>query len=164
VAVAVTLEEWATRWRLPPQALAELSTIGAGEDESPEPVKEGSEALTQSLVRLEAAEAGWHLWRNNVGALKDERGRVVRYGLANDSSKLNAVLKSADLVGWRPRLIKVDDVGKILAQFASRECKAPGWTYTGTEREVAQLRWHSLVMANGGDSAIVHAKGSIGAK
>lgn len=156
----MTLEEWAARWRLPPQALAELSTVGAGVP-APDSPSTGSEALTQSLVRLEAAEAGWHLWRNNVGALKDERGRVVRYGLANDSANLNKVIKSADLVGWRPRLIKVDDVGKILAQFASRECKAPGWTYTGTEREIAQMRWHSLVLANGGDSAIVHAKGSI---
>jgi hypothetical protein len=159
----VTIDEWATRWRLPPQALAELAQVGGGNIPSPPDALGKSEGYTQSLVRLEAAEAGWHLWRNNVGALKDEAGRVVRYGLANDSASLNKAIKSADLVGWRPRLIKVDDVGKILAQFASRECKAPGWAYTGTEREIAQLRWHSLVLANGGDSAIVHTKGSIGA-
>jgi len=172
----VTLDEWAERWGIPDEAIVELARVGAPEvvEGAPFPAQ-GSEANLQSRVRLEAAAAGWHLWRNNVGAgsIVDPRDlcprcahlsrRLVRWGLANDSANLNKALKSADLIGWRPRLIKVDDVGKILAQFVSRECKRPDWRYTGTAEEKAQLRWHSLVTASGGDSAIVNATGSTNA-
>lgn len=158
----MTLDEWAARWGMPPQAIQELAALGAEQRVEDLRIKDdSSEGRVQSVIREEAAGAGWYLWRNNVGALKDIAGRIVRYGLANDSEKLNAVLKSADLVGWKPRLIKVDDVGKILAQFVSRECKRADWRYTGTPEEVAQVAWHTLVIRSGGDSAIVNAKGSI---
>ena len=109
----------------------------------------GSEAAVQNAVRLEAAEKGVRLFRNNVGALLDNRGVPVRYGLANDSAALNSKLKSADLIGWRP--VEVSP-GKIIAQFVSRECKFPGWQYKATDREVAQLAWAKLVNASGGDA------------
>lgn len=119
-----------------------------------------SEARVQSEVRLEAARHGVHLWRNNVGVLTDANGRPVRYGLANDSAQLNAVLKSSDLVGWRPHLVTPDDVGRTLAVFCARECKAEGWTFRGTDREIAQQRWLDMINHNGGDAAFCSGLGS----
>lgn len=119
-----------------------------------------SEARVQSEVRLEAACHGVHLWRNNVGVLTDANGRPVRYGLANDSAQLNAVLKSSDLIGWRPVVVTPDMVGQTLAVFVARECKAEGWAFRGTDREIAQQRWLDLINHNGGDAAFVSGLGS----
>lgn len=112
-----------------------------------------SEAAVQALVRLEAARKGVRLWRNNVGVLLDERGVPVRYGLANDSKRLNAVCKSGDLIGWRPLLVTPQHLGSTIAQFVSRECKHAGWKWTGNDHELAQQRWIDFVMADGGDAA-----------
>lgn len=120
-----------------------------------------SEAYAQSLVRQEAADKGLHLWRNNVGVLKDERGRPVRFGLANESKQINEVLKSSDLIGWRPVLITPDMVGRTIAQFVSRECKPPGWKYTGNAHEAAQLAWLHLVSQGGGDAAFATGPGTL---
>jgi hypothetical protein len=109
-----------------------------------------SEAYAQSQVRLEAPRRSFRLHRNNVGVLKDESGRPVRFGLANDSRQLNEVLKSSDLIGWRPVLITPEHVGRTIAQFVSIECKAPGWIYRGTDREKAQKQWLDLVNQDGG--------------
>jgi hypothetical protein len=156
----MTLNDWAQRWGLPAQALTELACIPAFVPvEFDRPLT--SESATQACVRLEAARNGVHLWRNNNGAGKLENGQFLRWGLANDSPQLNKVLKSADLIGWRKRVITLDDVGKPIAQFVSRECKRPGWKYTGTPDEQAQVRWHSMILAAGGDSAIVNSEGSI---
>ena len=38
--------------------------------------------------RLAASEAGAIVWRNNVGATKNEYGRLIRYGLCPGSSDL----------------------------------------------------------------------------
>jgi len=110
-----------------------------------------SEAYAQSLVRLAAArEPGVWLGRNNVGVLRDEHGRPVRFGLANDSAALNARIKSADLIGWRTVTVTPDMLGTRVAIFASLEVKRLGWRYTGTEREVAQAAWRDMVRAAGG--------------
>lgn len=119
-----------------------------------------SESSVLAQVRLEAAQAGWHLWRNNVGVLVDRTGRPVRYGLANDGKALNQRLKSADLIGWKPYVVTAADVGRTLAVFVSREVKDPDG-YTDKDRLAAQMRWHALVIAAGGDSAIVTGVGSI---
>lgn len=155
----MTLTDWAARWGIPPQAMAELATMHVGEVTSPSrPIE--SESALQSLVRLEAARKGVHLWRNNVGVLLDKTGRPVRYGLANESKEVNEVIKSADLIGIEKVLIKPDHVGKIIGRLVSRECKPPGWRYTGTPREVAQLRWATLINSHGGNAAIVSSEGS----
>lgn len=120
-----------------------------------------SEAYAQSQVRLEAPAKGVTLWRNNVGVLTDINGRPVRFGLANDSKQLNEVLKSSDLIGWRPVLITPAHVGTTIAQFVSRECKEPGWIYRGTDREVAQKAWLDLVAGAGGDSAFATGPGTL---
>jgi len=120
-----------------------------------------SEAHAQSLVRLEAGQKGVHLWRNNVGVLVDQTGRPVRFGLANESHAINRVLKSSDLVGWRPVLIGPEHVGRLMAQFVSRECKPAGWTYKGDEHEKAQKAWLDLVTQAGGDAAFATGPGTL---
>lgn len=119
-----------------------------------------SEALAQSLVRLDAAEHGITLWRNNVGTLPDRNGRPVRFGLANDSAQLNAVLKSSDLIGWRPVVVTPEMVGQTVAVFVARECKPEGWKYRGNPHEVAQQRFLDMINHNGGDAAFATGRGS----
>jgi hypothetical protein len=97
-----------------------------------------SEAAVQNTIRIEAAKIGLMLWRNNSGAFKDTTGRLVRYGLGNDSLKTSRIMKSADLIGiWHGRFVAI-------------ECKAPGWQYRGTEREKAQRAFLEIVRKHGG--------------
>ena len=157
-----TLEQWAARWGVPAAALRELQECMAA-DALPEdiPAMAKTEMDIQNLVRLEGAAKAVTLWRNNVGVLQDDRGRPVRFGLANDNPKLNVRLKSGDLIGWRTVIITPDHVGRMIAQFVSRECKKPGWKYTGTDREEAQGRWAALVNAAGGDAGFAAAPGTL---
>jgi hypothetical protein len=149
------IDEWAREFGVSVAAVAELKRR-MGIDTAPqthelgtgEPA--GSEGRQQALVRLEAAKKGVRLFRNNVGAIKDERGVPVRFGLANDSKALNDVLKSADLIGWTPTLIQPHHVGMMFALFTSVEMKHEGWTYKGDAHERAQLAWLNLVIAGGG--------------
>ena len=114
-----------------------------------------NEATVQAHVRLLASQAGWRLWRNNVGVLLDSRGVPVRYGLANDSKQVNAVFKSADLIGIKPVLITPDMVGTVIGQFVSRECKVSGWRLNpNNEHDVTQMKWADLIMMLGGDASI----------
>ena len=158
------IEQWCRKWVLHPAAEKELKAILAEHDYAPPPVNPNSlasEARVQSLIRIEAAQAGVWLTRNNVGAFMDqESGRLVRYGLANESKAQNAAIKSADLIGFRKRVILPADVGSTIAQFVSRECKAEGWRYTGTKREKAQAAWRDFINANGGDAAFASGPGS----
>lgn len=155
--------QWAARHGVTLQALAELQAIFGmhGGHELPAEVKGTSEAAVQAAVRLEAARKGVRLFRNNVGALVDSRGVPVRYGLANESKQVNEVMKSADLIGWRPLLIEPRHIGTVVAQFVSRECKHPTWHYTGGDREPAQLAWAQLVTAGGGDAAFCTGVGTL---
>jgi hypothetical protein len=156
------LIQWAIRNRVSEQALSELRGIFGLE-----PIHIGSyptgasEATVQAQVRLEAARKGLKLWRNNVGVLKDERGVPVRYGLANDSKRLNESVKSGDLIGWRPVLITPAHVGSMIAQFVSRECKRPDWKYSGNDHERAQLKWAEAITADGGDAAFCNGEGTL---
>lgn len=132
------LTTWAERWNIPPEALRELIT--PSDDPATQPGT--SEAAIQTQLRVAASRAGWRLWRNNVGAGTLENGSHVRWGLANDSTRMNASLKSGDLIGIKPG-----------GQFVSREVKYAGWRYTGTPRESAQRAWIELVNGMGGDAA-----------
>lgn len=157
-----TIIHWAIRNRVSEQALSELRALMGIEPEPMRNVPTGaSEAAVQAQVRLEAARKGLKLWRNNVGVLRDERNVPVRYGLANDSKRLNETVKSGDLIGWRPVVITPAHVGSLIAQFTSRECKRPEWKYRGDDHERAQLRWIEVVTADGGDAAFCNAEGSL---
>lgn len=120
-----------------------------------------SESAIQSLLRLEASQKGCRLWRNNVGALYTKEGNFIRYGLANESSAINKVIKSADLIGIRPIKITPDMIGKTIGQFLSREIKKPNWKYTGNSREQAQLAWINLINSLGGDACFATGEGTI---
>lgn len=158
------LAAWAVRNNVPTAALQELHALLSATDHAPPPVDpdaQAGEARVQSLMRVEAAQAGVWLTRNNVGAFMDpETGRLVRYGLANETKQQNEHIKSADLIGFRKRVILASDVGSTIAQFVSRECKAEGWRYTGTKREVAQAAWRDFINSNGGDAAFASGPGS----
>ena len=152
---------WAARWHIPPAAMADLQTNLLGLDGTPGSPVGKSEAAVQNQVRLEASRKGGRLWRNNVGAGYSEDGSFMRWGLANDSANVNRVIKSADLIGLRPVLIAPEHVGLVLGQFVSREIKAAGWRYAGTDREVAQLNWATLVNTLGGDARFATSEGTL---
>ncbi len=138
------LHQWVADWipaDLRAAALADLQQRLA----PPAPISSPparSEAAVLNSVRLEAGRRGWHTFRNNCGAMQDKTGRVVRYGLANESKQMNSVIASADLIGFT-------DSGK----FVSIEAKAPG-ARTDPERLAAQERWRDLVLAAGGYAVI----------
>lgn len=160
----MTVDQWVIRWGIPAAAVRELKSVLAASDHAPPPVdpsRLSSEARVQSLIRVEAAQHGVWLTRNNVGAYVDpETGRLIRYGLANESKVQNAQVKSADLIGFRKRVILASDVGSTIAQFVSRECKAEGWKFSGTKRETAQAAWRDFINTNGGDAAFASGPGS----
>lgn len=158
-----TLTEWAIRHGVSKTAIDEL--VSLLKHEIPEPKPSGqpanSEQYIQTAVRLEASAAGCRLWRNNNGAFTDSKGRHIRYGLCNESSKINANLKSSDLIGIRPLLIKPEHVGHTFGIFLARECKHGLWTYRGKPREVAQKNFLELVLSLGGDAGFVKGVGTI---
>ncbi len=69
--------------------------------------------LTRLLLRC--SQLGARIFRNNVGRLKDARGRVVTYGLCVGSS---------DLIGYVPVVIGPEHVGRTLAVFVAIEAKS----------------------------------------
>jgi hypothetical protein len=158
----MNIYEWARKWGVSYAAVLDLKqkfgTAGAGHRCSTEGE---SEAAVQNRVRLEASRVGARVWRNNVGATYTKNGDFIRYGLANDSQQMNKIIKSSDLIGLRPVLIRPHHVGQTLGVFLAREVKAAGWRYTGTEREVAQLKFLELVASLGGDAAFANSEGTI---
>lgn len=158
----MTFREWAAQWGVP---LAAVIQWEQQTGEYPRPTEISgtprSEAWVASALQLAAARADVMLWRNNVGALQDKTGRWVRYGLANDSEKINARWKSSDFIGIRPVLIEPRHVGHKFGQFVARETKPEGWVYTGAGREPAQLAYINLVNIYGGDAAFCAGAGSL---
>lgn len=73
-----------------------------------------SEQRIQQEIRLELSRGDVRLWRNNTGCLKDDRGQLVRFGLAPGSS---------DLIGLRRVRIGPEHVGMDVAVFAAIEVK-----------------------------------------
>lgn len=160
------IREWGFEFAIPFAALVELERrmgLEGSTGDAKDPGAGHSEAYAQSQVMLEAPRYQCRLFRNNVGAFKDEAGGFVRYGLANESKVRNKRLKSSDLVGWRKRVITVDMIppsGLLIAQTVLREIKEPGWQYTGDEHEEAQLRWLQLGLSDGCDAAFATGPGS----
>lgn len=157
----MNLVQWSIKWGVPYEAVEDLRRkFGATSTEPPAKVGP-SEGAVQNTIRLEASRKGLRVWRNNVGACMDENGNFIRYGLANDSKKMNDLIKSSDLIGIRPVIVQQHHVGQIIGQFVAREVKASNWSYTGTKREEAQLRFLELVASLGGDAAFANSEGTL---
>lgn len=161
-----TLSEWARFWSIGDAALRDLQhRMGLLDHMAAAPLAPAlSETAVQSAARAESSRLGLRTWRNNVGVLRDERGVPVRYGLANDSPEVNKRIKSADLIGIRPRIIQPTDVGALIGQFVSFECKRSDWRYSEKRHdphEEAQYNWARLVTSLGGDARFVTGPGQI---
>lgn len=156
------LISWAKKWNIPEDAFKELLHLfGIDSQSSDSNCTELSESAVLNLIRLEATQKGCRVWRNNVGAAYMKDGSFLRYGLANESSRLNKEIKSADLIGIRPVLITQTMVGSTIGQFISREVKKGDWKYSGNEREQAQLKWAQLIIALGGDACFANREGTL---
>ena len=102
------------------------------------------ERRIQSEIQLAACAGGGpaRLWRNNVGALKDQAGQLVRYGLCPGSS---------DLIGYRTVVITPEMVGQRVAIFAAVEVKDRA---RPTEQQTAFI---NLVQGAGGLAGIARS-------
>jgi hypothetical protein len=110
-----------------------------------------SEARVQQDIRLASAKYGTPLLRNNSGACFDDTGRLIRYGLGNDSAKINKVFKSADLIGIWPVTITPEMVGRTIGMFYGVECKPEGWKMNEKdERTAGQINFGNWVTQHGG--------------
>jgi len=89
-----------------------------------------SEQELQQRIRLQLGSSPVRLWRNNVGALRDERGRLVTYGLCKGSS---------DLIGLRQVLIGPEHLGQTLVVFSAIEVKAPKGRLREEQRSFLEL-------------------------
>ncbi len=144
------LLQWAKKWGISPEALSDLPRILTAKPSTPLPVEVQNESGIMGLIRLAGSRENWRLFRNNVGAVHTADGRFIRYGLANESKRMNESLKSSDLIGIRPLLIDPTYLGRTVGQFVAIECKRPGWKPGNTEREKAQSRFLTLVQSLGG--------------
>lgn len=155
----ITISSWALKHGISAAALRDLGDVLSSQSNAEPPA--GEESQVVKLVRLEASKRGARLWRNNSGAGKLENGSFVRWGLCNESPGMNKVMKSADLIGIKPVIITPSHVGTVIGQFLARECKHPGWKYSGTDRERAQLNFLTLIETLGGDAKFTNSEGSI---
>lgn len=156
------LDAWAIRWGIPKEAIDDLrKQFGVAVLDVITDEVNKSEAAIMNLVRIEASKKACRLWRNNVGATYTRDGDFLRYGLANESGKMNSFIKSADLIGIRPVKIRDSMIGMTIGQFISREIKGSDWRYKATDREIAQMRWIELVTSLGGDACFATEEGTI---
>ena len=89
-----------------------------------------SEHEIQQRIRLACGHGPVRLWRNNSGALVDQQGRLVRFGLAKGSS---------DLIGLRTLEITPDLVGQRIAQFVALEIKTTRGVVSPEQRAFLDL-------------------------
>lgn len=144
------LEQWAIRHGVSQMALYELYGLYQP-DGSPHEDGE-SESATSKECELIAARAGQRLWRNNNGALKNDKGQWVRYGLGNTSKKINEVMKSSDYIGIKTVIITPDMIGMKFGRFIAAEFKEPNWHMTPRDKRAqAQATFGTVVEHAGGE-------------
>lgn len=110
------------------------------------------ESTVQQEIQIQAKYFNCDLMRNNSGALKDDTGRVVRYGLGNVSKEHNDRIKSSDLVGFTKIVITPEMIGKTVAVFTAIECKKEAWNENKIldDREKSQKSFIDWIKKNGG--------------
>lgn len=118
------------------------------------------EGKASDKVRLRCSQWGLRLFRNNSGVLPDPiTKRPVRFGLGNESKKLNIEYKSGDYIGVTPLVITQEMVGKTVGIFTNLEVKAEGFverkTYPKNQREYGQLNYIKLIRKLGGLAGFV---------
>jgi hypothetical protein len=150
------LYQWAQRHNISAVALTDLlHTLGLSSPPEITATIVTSEAAVQQSVRLEAARRGARMFRNNCGVAKDDSGRVVRFGLANDSQATNKVCKSSDLIGVTPI---VCGCGHKYGIFTAYEVKKSSWKFTPSdERAHAQWNFLKLIVSLGGIGRFVQS-------
>lgn len=111
-----------------------------------------SESEIQQLIQIEGRKNNATLLRNNSGAFKDETGRLVRYGLGNDSIARNENIKSSDLIGFTKIVVTPDMVGKMIAVITAIEVKKEDWKPDKKldKREQAQKKFLDWISTNCG--------------
>lgn len=155
----MNIHDWAQRWRIPPDAMSELLVMPL-----PDMTKtDATEAATQQDIRLKASQTGRVMWRNNNGATGHELvkcpkcnlkfkpfDRVIRYGLGNDSKRINEAFKSSDLIGITPVVVTPQMIGRMLGIFTACEVKRGNWHWSGNPREQGQWNYIQVVNRYGG--------------
>lgn len=142
----MTIHDWSLRWQVPQQAMQELMTMDVPYQTS----FDTTEASTQQKLRLSSATIGANLWRNNNGAGVNDRGDFMRWGLGNDSKRVNDAFKSSDLIGITPIMITQQHIGRVFGIFTAVEVKKASWKGVQNDREKAQWRYLQLVLNKGG--------------
>jgi hypothetical protein len=89
-----------------------------------------SEHEIQQRIRLACGRGPVRLWRNNTGAMADQQGRFVRFGLCKGSS---------DLIGLRSVVVSPEMVGQRLAQFVALEIKTARGLVSPEQRAFLEL-------------------------
>lgn len=159
----MNLNEWAIKWGIPFEAVEDLRReLGAiPVKTTPLNYSDKSEAAVQNIVKLEASKKSIWLTRNNSGAGYMSDGRFIRWGLSNESEKMNKKIKSSDLIGIRPIRIEQRHVGQVIGQFVARETKPGYWKFSANDHENAQLKFLELVLSLGGDAAFANSEGTL---
>lgn len=82
-------------------------------------------------ILLGASRLGARLFRNNSGIAFHKDGSVVSYGVGSPGG--------SDLIGWTPRLINFNDVGKVVAVFTAIEAKAGKTRLSNSQRRFLDI-------------------------
>jgi len=110
------------------------------------------ESTVQQEIQIEARYYGCTLLRNNSGALKDQGGRLVRFGLGNISKQHSDNSKSSDLIGILQIIITPEMVGKTVGVFVALEVKKEEWSINKKldKHEIAQANFINWIRSIGG--------------
>lgn len=147
----MTLQEWMTRWGHT-QAAAELSEVlQPWQHVAPDPSDKSEAAFEADMTMMLSRKYRAPAWRNNSGALTDDKGRMIRFGLGNTSASLNARWKSPDRIGILPVVVQPHHVGRTHGLFLAIDAKKPGWTMRPSDKRAhAQAAFMNSVTSFGG--------------
>ena len=115
-----------------------------------------TEIPVQNECRLQLSKIGGIAYRNNSGVAYDSNGTPVRFGLGNDSAKINKVRKSTDLICCLPVEITPEMVGHTVGIMLVIDAKKPTWKYKESDKTAtAQLNFIKQIRNLGGIGGFV---------